>query len=151
MKLLGRKKEKEKENSKSSTSFLIKLYSMLNKKKYSKYIHWDEKDDFTFIIFNETMFANFVLPHYFNHKKMASFTRQLNLYNFHTKKTDKKNEHHYTHKRFNKRLTLNEITKIQIEEKLGEDKKPDLTNIQLSEINYSEPKNDIIAKNEIIE
>ena len=152
MNLLGKKREKEKQNSEptSSSSFLIKLYSMLNEEKYSKYIRWSD-DGLSLIIVNQIDFVNNVLPHYFNHKNIASFTRQLNLYNFRTIKTDKKDEHHYMHDKFNKWKSLEQIKKIQKKDKIDEDKKIDLTNINLGGINLLEEKNEIIEKKENLE
>ena len=147
MELLGKKREKEKQKSESSSVFLIKLYAILNDNKYAKYIQWS-KDGKSLIIFNQNSFTKNVLPHFFNHNNYSSFVRQLNLYNFHKIKTDKKDEHHYMNEQFTKSKTLEEIKRIQRKEKTDENYEKDLLNIKLGEIKPIENKNEIIEKQE---
>ena len=101
-----------KQKPKSETSFLLKLYTILNDKKYIKMIKWCD-DGHSFIIYNVSNFAKNVLPNFFNHHNFTSFVRQLNLYNFHKVKTGKKGEQKYTHNEFNKKKTIEEIKLIK--------------------------------------
>ena len=109
MNQLGKKRKFIRPN--QNTSFLIKLYTILNEeKKYSKYIHWCKNG---FIITNSNNFTNYVLPNFFNHRKFSSFVRQLNLYDFHKVKTDKKEELKYIHEQFSKDKTEDQIKSIK--------------------------------------
>ena len=45
-------------------------------------ICWSDEGK-SFIIRNQTEFAKLMLPHYYKHANMASFVRQLNMYDFH--------------------------------------------------------------------
>jgi hypothetical protein len=114
MKLLGKKTKfiRPKTKTKTETSFLIKLYTILKDKNYSKYIYWS-KDGKSFIIANSNDFTKHVLPKFFSHQKFSSFVRQLNLYNFHKVKTKEKEEQKYTHKEFSKDKTIEQIKSIK--------------------------------------
>ena len=114
MKLLGKKTKfiRPKTKTKTETSFLIKLYTILNNKNYSKYIYWS-RDGKSFIITNSNDFTKHVLPKFFSHQKFSSFVRQLNLYNFHKVKTKEKEEQKYTHKEFSKDKTIEQIKSIK--------------------------------------
>ena len=108
MNQLGKKRKFIRPN--QNTSFLIKLYTILNEeKKYSKYIHWCKNG---FIITNLKNFIKYVLPDFFKDISFFSFVRQLNLYDFHKVKTDKKEEIKYIHEQFSKDKSENEIKLI---------------------------------------
>jgi len=70
------------EDPESSTlpPFLSKLYELVESTS-AKHIEWG-KDGQTFRITNATLFARDLLPLYFKHNSLASFTRQLLTYGF---------------------------------------------------------------------
>jgi len=63
-------------------AFLAKLWKMVNNPDIDHLICWSEEGK-SFIIRNQTEFAKLMLPHYYKHANMASFVRQLNMYDFH--------------------------------------------------------------------
>lgn len=138
MKLLGEKTKfiRPQTKPKAETSFLIKLYTILNDKDYSKFIHWS-RDGKSFIITNSNDFTKNVLPKFFNHQKFSSFVRQLNLYNFHKVKTKEKKEQKYTHKEFSKDKTLEQIKTIKkpIKPKI-DDRSNQNQNIEILDSNF---------------
>jgi heat shock transcription factor 1 len=67
-------------------SFIKKTYEMLDEKKHADIVSWSE-DGSAIIIKDCTEFSRRILPAYFKHNKLTSFVRQLNMYNFHKKKT----------------------------------------------------------------
>jgi len=68
-------------DSSSKSSFLAKLFAILNNKDNSSIICWSE-DGEKFQILNTCRFQNEVIPKYFKHKNLKSFIRQLNLHGF---------------------------------------------------------------------
>ena len=137
MKLLGKKTKfiRPKTKTKTETSFLIKLYTILNdKKNFFKYIHWS-RDGKSFIITNSNDFTKNVLPKFFNHQKFSSFVRQLNLYNFHKVKTKEKEEQKYTHKEFSEDKTIEQIKSIKKPLKPKIDDRPN-QNIEIFDSNF---------------
>ena len=112
MSFIGKKRKKTNIKSNSETSFLVKLYTILNEKKYSEYISWS-KDGLSFIIPNQNNFMKKVIPNVYNLHKFSSFVRQLNMYNFHKIKTLKKGELKYKHNEFNKFKSIEEIKEIK--------------------------------------
>ena len=107
---------KKRKCQKSNSTFLLKLFNILNEDLYSNYIHWN-KDGTSVVISDPEGFAKKVLPKYFKHNKLSSFIRQLNMYEFHkTKskpKTNKKNEQIFVHKDFKKSKSEKDIEKIK--------------------------------------
>ena len=73
---------KRKSRSKVPNSFLKKTYYMLEDETQSEIVSWSE-DGKSFVIKNPTEFSEQVLPKYFKHSNLASFVRQLNMYDFH--------------------------------------------------------------------
>lgn len=69
--------------------FLAKTYSILENKKYSGVISWTE-DGKGFIIKDIQSMERYILPAYFKHNNLTSFTRLLNMYDF--KKTKLRNK-----------------------------------------------------------
>ena len=109
--MLG-KKRRISSTTKSEPSFLVKLYTILNEKSYSQYIHWSS-EGLSVIIPDMNGFTKNVLPKFFNHHNFSSFIRQLNMYNFHKVKSEKKGEQNYMHNEFNQLKSKEEILKIK--------------------------------------
>ena len=63
------------------TSFVSKLYEMLEKPEYHSIISWAPNGD-SFVVHSMTEMQQSLLPHYFKHSNFSSFVRQLNLYRF---------------------------------------------------------------------
>jgi hypothetical protein len=78
--------------------FIRKTYKILEDEQYTDIISWNEEGN-AIIIKNPTEFAQSVLPTYFKHNNLNSFIRQLNMYDFHKKKTPE-GEHVYYHDLF---------------------------------------------------
>ena len=79
-------------------NFLSKLYQILENESYKDIIHWTEDGKY-FIISNLHDFTEKVLPKYYKHNNYSSFIRQLNMYDFHKKKSGQ-NEHVFHHQNF---------------------------------------------------
>ena len=79
-------------------NFLLKLYQILENESYKNIIHWTEDGKY-FIISNLHDFTEQILPHYYKHNNYSSFIRQLNMYDFHKKKSGQ-NEHIFHHQNF---------------------------------------------------
>jgi len=62
-------------------AFLSKLWKMVENPDTDYLISWTEGGA-SFIIKNQTQFAQSLLPYYYKHSNMASFIRQLNMYGF---------------------------------------------------------------------
>jgi len=64
------------------SNFLSKLVTLLlENKEYEHLVSWDVEGK-SFVIYNQSKFAQYVLPKYFKHNKFTSFVRQLNMYGF---------------------------------------------------------------------
>ena len=113
--MLG-KKRRISSLAKSEPSFLVKLYTILNEKKYSQFIHWSN-EGLSVIISDMNGLIKNVLPKFFNHSNSSSFIRQLNNYNFHKIKGDKKGEQIYMHNEFNQLKSKEEILAIKKKKK----------------------------------
>ena len=79
-------------------SFLLKLYQILENDEYKDIIHWDENGK-NFIVQNLHDFTEKILPQYYKHNNYSSFIRQLNMYDFHKKKSSQ-NVHIFHHQNF---------------------------------------------------
>ena len=79
-------------------NFLLKLYQILDNESYKDIIHWTEDGKY-FIISNLHDFTEMILPKYYKHNNYSSFIRQLNMYDFHKKKSGQ-NEHVFHHQNF---------------------------------------------------
>ncbi|KZO93233.1 hypothetical protein CALVIDRAFT_529644 [Calocera viscosa TUFC12733] len=66
---------------KAQTSFLTKLYDLLDKPEYQSMIRWDSTGEHI-IVERPEMLALHVLPSVYRQSRFASFTRQLNIYGF---------------------------------------------------------------------
>lgn len=65
-----------------ASSFLQKTFEMLSDDSLSDTISWTPSGE-SFELRNLTEFSEQVLPKYFKHNNLASFVRQLNMYDFH--------------------------------------------------------------------
>jgi heat shock transcription factor 1 len=63
-------------------AFLAKLWQMVNDARTDNIISWSP-DGRSFVIHDQTTFAQTQLPYYYKHSNMSSFVRQLNMYDFH--------------------------------------------------------------------
>ena len=79
-------------------NFLLKLYQILENESYKDIIHWTDDGKY-FIISNLHDFTEMILPKYYKHNNYSSFIRQLNMYDFHKKKSGQ-NEHVFHHQNF---------------------------------------------------
>ena len=75
------------------TSFIKNLFKILSDPKSTPVISW-QPDGQSFIIKDEQKFSQILLPKYFKHKNLASFIRQLNMYDFHKLKENTLDFHH---------------------------------------------------------
>ena len=76
----------------------MKLYEIINDKQNNEVISWDASGRLI-IVKNVHDFTENILPKYYKHNNFASFIRQLNLYDFHKKRT-KTNENIFYHQYF---------------------------------------------------
>ena len=93
----GQSSENKKED---SPNFLLKLYTILETPEYQNIIHWSDNGKY-FIVQNLHDFTENILNKYYKHNNYSSFVRQLNMYDFH-KKRSSQNEHIFQHKLFTK-------------------------------------------------
>ena len=93
-------KEKKIHKNKSNhfSRFLMKLYNILEDDENKNIIHWGDNGKY-FIIENVHDFTEKILPKYYNHNNYSSFVRQLNMYDFHKKKTNS-DGHTFQHNKF---------------------------------------------------
>lgn len=85
---------------KSVPKFLRKVFHILEENKHSEYVSWSH-DGEAIVIKKPIEFAEKVLPCFFKHNNLASFVRQLNMYNF-KKKKNYHYDHAYGHESFQK-------------------------------------------------
>ena len=78
--------------------FLLQLYHILEDDKYKDIIHWGDNGKY-FVIENVHDFTEKILPQYYSHNNYSSFVRQLNMYDFHKKKTNTE-AHTFQHNKF---------------------------------------------------
>ncbi len=97
-------------------SFLSRLYDILSLESalFSRIIRWN-KDGNGIIISDVIKLSKIILPKYYNHHNYSSFVRQLNMYGFKKVKEPLNlmpEEQEYTHDKFNKCCTKDEIKRI---------------------------------------
>ena len=73
--------KEQKTNATSIPLFLLKLVDLLDNSDNKQYVQWSANGK-SFIVLNQEGFSKNVLPKYFKHNQLSSFTRQLNLYGF---------------------------------------------------------------------
>jgi len=93
----------------SIPSFIRKTYDILEEAKFPDIIDWNA-DGTALVIKKAPEFCQKVLPLYFKHNNLTSFVRQLNMYNFHKRRTQNLDQV-YSHELFQrgKRHLLKEI------------------------------------------
>ena len=93
----------------SIPSFIRKTYDILDERKFPDVIDWNVEGT-ALVIKKPTEFCQKVLPAYFKHNNLTSFVRQLNMYNFHKRRTQNL-DHIYYHELFQqgKKHLLKEI------------------------------------------
>ncbi|PAA80625.1 hypothetical protein BOX15_Mlig032669g2, partial [Macrostomum lignano] len=80
--------------------FLVKLWTLVNDPTIDSIISWDSTGDCILISDGNALAAE-VLPLYFKHNNLASFTRQLNMYGFHKlASADSSGQMHFQHPYF---------------------------------------------------
>mmetsp|Transcript_4196 Transcript_4196/g.15472 ORF Transcript_4196/g.15472 Transcript_4196/m.15472 type:complete len:579 (-) Transcript_4196:88-1824(-) len=62
-------------------NFLQRTFEMLSKPELAEYVSWNA-DGTSIIVHKVNKFSTVVLPRFYNHSNYASFTRQLNMYDF---------------------------------------------------------------------
>jgi hypothetical protein len=93
----------------SIPSFIRKTYDILEERKFPEVIDWNPEGT-ALVIKKPAEFCQKVLPAYFKHNNLTSFVRQLNMYNFHKRRTQNI-DHVYYHELFQrgKKHLLKEI------------------------------------------
>jgi len=66
-------------NEQGPPPFLKKIFDMVEDPDTNTVVSWSETRD-SFIVWDEHVFAEDLLPRYFKHKNFSSFIRQLNTY-----------------------------------------------------------------------
>jgi hypothetical protein len=84
----------------SIPSFIRKTYDILEERKFPEVIDWNPEGT-ALVIKKPAEFCQKVLPAYFKHNNLTSFVRQLNMYNFHKRRTQNI-DHVYYHELFQK-------------------------------------------------
>jgi hypothetical protein len=84
---INNEKNQQKDKMSHNSRFLLQLYKILEEEAYKNIIHWGDNGKY-FIIENIHDFTEKILPKYYNHNNYSSFVRQLNMYDFHKKKTN---------------------------------------------------------------
>ncbi|CAO3614388.1 unnamed protein product [Cunninghamella blakesleeana] len=72
----------KKSTKKNVSTFIQKLYSMLEDNAHQTLIIWNPSGQ-SFSVYNAKAFSNEVLPSHFKHSNFSSFVRLLNMYGFH--------------------------------------------------------------------
>jgi len=81
-------------------SFIRKTYDILEEARFPQFIDWNQEGT-ALVIKKPSEFSQKVLPIYFKHNNFTSFVRQLNMYDFHKKRTQGL-DHVYVHDLFQK-------------------------------------------------
>ncbi|KAI9310857.1 HSF-type DNA-binding-domain-containing protein [Dichotomocladium elegans] len=78
---LQQQEQQYQEENKNVSTFISKLFKMVNDKRYQNLISWS-LSGLSFLIIDSRLFSIHVLPEYFKHGNFSSFVRQLNMYGF---------------------------------------------------------------------
>lgn len=82
------------------STFIRKTYEMLEDQRFPDIVDWNPEGT-AIVIKMPIEFGAKVLPTYFKHNNLTSFVRQLNMYNFHKRRTQRY-DHVYYHDLFQK-------------------------------------------------
>ncbi|KAM3127033.1 hypothetical protein pb186bvf_020877, partial [Paramecium bursaria] len=109
----------------SVPSFLTKLFDIMENGDLEQVISWNHEGT-AFIVHNQNVFSEKILPKYFKHKNFPSFLRQLNMYNF--KKSKDEGNQKFEHKWFRRegRQLLANIKRRNQEEQEDQDEIPQI-------------------------
>lgn len=129
---------------KKGSTFIFKLYEILNNEKdNSTIIHWNSSEN-GFVIINFENFRNILLPKHFKHHNYSSFVRQLNMYDFHKTKNDKLLE--FINKRFQKNQ-LKMIKSIKRKKKFSENNEEENNSLLNRKVNLPDNRHiEILSK-----
>lgn len=125
-------------------SFVKKLFKILKDPNFESIISWTENGT-SFVIKDQHLFTNLVLPQYYKHQNFASFVRQLNMYDFH-KVSESSIE--FMHPLFQRKYSalLKEIRRKSAESTLNKDNMQKLTErIQKFQSQQSQMENILIS------
>jgi hypothetical protein len=147
---------------KSVPKFLRKVYYMLENNEHSEYVSWSN-DGTALVVKKPTEFADSVLPCYFKHNNLASFVRQLNMYNF-KKNKNYQYDHTYGHEMFQrgkiellrniqrKSAEVSQVVLPKIEvAKDHEDSKQDFGKLFQENLNYKRVQKSLITQFQFVE
>jgi len=96
---INREENKSKSHSQDFIpSFIRKTYDILEDARFPQFIDWNPEGN-ALVIKKPSEFSQKVLPIYFKHNNFTSFVRQLNMYDFHKKRTQGL-DHVYIHDLF---------------------------------------------------
>ena len=112
-------------------NFLLKLYTILETPEYKNIINWSEDGKY-FSIINLHDFTENILPKFYKHNNFSSFVRQLNMYDFHKKRSNQ-NEHIFQHPKFikGKQDLIKTIKRKNKKENMMQEQNNDLLNNNL--------------------
>ena len=112
-------------------NFLLKLYTILETPEYKNIINWSEDGKY-FSIINLHDFTENILPKFYKHNNFSSFVRQLNMYDFHKKRSNQ-NEHIFQHPKFikGKQDLIKTIKRKNKKENIMQEQNNDLLNNNL--------------------
>ena len=112
-------------------NFLLKLYTILETPEYKNIINWSEDGKY-FSITNLHDFTENILPKFYKHNNFSSFVRQLNMYDFHKKRSNQ-NEHIFQHPKFikGKQDLIKTIKRKNKKENMMQEQNNDLLNNNL--------------------
>jgi len=130
----------------SVPTFIRKTYEILEETKFPDIIDWNEEGT-ALVIKKTTEFCQKVLPLYFKHNNLTSFIRQLNMYNFHKRRTQEM-DHVYCHELFQrgKKYLLKDIKRKNNEHYLSMQKTVDV----LESIQNSQDNSNLIHENQLL-
>ena len=109
--MLNKKRHSPKKNNSQYSSFLSKLFDILNDETYKNIMEWS-KDGNKIIITDVNKLSEIILPKFYKHRNFSSFVRQLNKYDFHKIKDKSIKGIIFEKKQFHKNCTKEEVIKI---------------------------------------
>eukprot|EP00331_Platyophrya_macrostoma_P022900 CAMPEP_0176439272 /NCGR_PEP_ID=MMETSP0127-20121128/19840_1 /TAXON_ID=938130 /ORGANISM="Platyophrya macrostoma, Strain WH" /LENGTH=245 /DNA_ID=CAMNT_0017823501 /DNA_START=28 /DNA_END=765 /DNA_ORIENTATION=+ len=96
---------------KKVAKFIERTFSFLKDKKYAETVTWN-RDGSIFIVKKIKEFADEVLWHFFGHRNLSSFTRQMNLYGF-ERCASEVDQCAFTHPLFKRSSSFSELAMIR--------------------------------------